>query len=314
MSEFDVFLCHNSRDKPQVQQLAGALKARGLKPWLDRHDLRAGDSWADVIARAMPASKTAAIFFSTAVGDVQKWEIKQARRLQAEGRLDVIPVKLPGCTDASIIPDDLWGSHAVDFTANSDDDPLFRLIEGICGSFDVPDIPTVVVPPAVSVGRSKLIQYLHSDRLLVPRAGLYPSDPDQAAAAISEDLDYADLIVQLDRDSEVQAVSDYRPRKRVVRGWRKGTSRVDFHKDIARRARASFASTQQARVVTQKEERHNSFRVLVKYAGPDSEPTAEIIQVLEAENICCYASENGLSPKARPDSAAPHASDETPFD
>jgi hypothetical protein len=32
---FDVFLSHNSKDKPRVRKLAVALRDRGLRVWLD---------------------------------------------------------------------------------------------------------------------------------------------------------------------------------------------------------------------------------------------------------------------------------------
>ena len=34
MADFDVFLSHNSKDKP-VRQIAAKLRERGITPWLD---------------------------------------------------------------------------------------------------------------------------------------------------------------------------------------------------------------------------------------------------------------------------------------
>jgi len=39
---YDVFLCHNSRDKPAVTDIEERLRGRGLRCWLDRHELRPG--------------------------------------------------------------------------------------------------------------------------------------------------------------------------------------------------------------------------------------------------------------------------------
>lgn len=39
---FDVFLCHNSQDKPAVKQIGQELRERGLVPWLDVWELRPG--------------------------------------------------------------------------------------------------------------------------------------------------------------------------------------------------------------------------------------------------------------------------------
>ncbi|MBI2487804.1 MAG: toll/interleukin-1 receptor domain-containing protein [Deltaproteobacteria bacterium] len=36
MSGFDVFLSHNSKEKPAVERIAEKLKQAGLEPWLDK--------------------------------------------------------------------------------------------------------------------------------------------------------------------------------------------------------------------------------------------------------------------------------------
>ena len=33
--KFDVFLCHNSQDKPKVIEIGRKLQEQGLKPWLE---------------------------------------------------------------------------------------------------------------------------------------------------------------------------------------------------------------------------------------------------------------------------------------
>jgi len=42
---FDVFLSHNSKDKPVVRQIAEALKGRGVRAWLDERELPPGSLW-----------------------------------------------------------------------------------------------------------------------------------------------------------------------------------------------------------------------------------------------------------------------------
>ncbi len=43
--DFDVFLCHNSIDKPAVKKIGEQLKEQGLLPWLDVWELRPGLPW-----------------------------------------------------------------------------------------------------------------------------------------------------------------------------------------------------------------------------------------------------------------------------
>ena len=42
--QYDVFLSHNSADKPRVRKLAERLKHAGLRVWFDEWVLKAGDS------------------------------------------------------------------------------------------------------------------------------------------------------------------------------------------------------------------------------------------------------------------------------
>jgi hypothetical protein len=42
---FDVFLCHNSEDKPAVREISQKLVEKNIKPWLDEAEIRPGTSW-----------------------------------------------------------------------------------------------------------------------------------------------------------------------------------------------------------------------------------------------------------------------------
>ena len=58
---FDVVLIHNSQDKPTVRMLAQALKARGLRVWLDEEQLVPGRPWRDELESIIQSSNTAAV-------------------------------------------------------------------------------------------------------------------------------------------------------------------------------------------------------------------------------------------------------------
>ncbi len=47
--QFDVFLSHNSKDKPAVIALAKRLQAHGIKVWLDIWELRPGHPWQEAL-------------------------------------------------------------------------------------------------------------------------------------------------------------------------------------------------------------------------------------------------------------------------
>ena len=60
--KFDVFLCHNSQDKPEVREIAQQLQQQGLKPWLDEWELRPGLSWQELLEEQIEYIKYAAVF------------------------------------------------------------------------------------------------------------------------------------------------------------------------------------------------------------------------------------------------------------
>ena len=102
---FDVFLAHNSQDKPQVREIAKQLKRRGLKVWLDEEQIPPGRPFQDVIQQALQNVKSAAIFIGTE--GLGNWQILEFRSLITrfvEADIPIIPVLLPGVEG---IPDKL---------------------------------------------------------------------------------------------------------------------------------------------------------------------------------------------------------------
>ncbi|HEX2609572.1 MAG TPA: toll/interleukin-1 receptor domain-containing protein, partial [Gemmatimonadales bacterium] len=58
---FDVFLSHNSRDKPVVREICKTLRERGLRPWLDEEELIPGRDWQEALESILQAVPTAAV-------------------------------------------------------------------------------------------------------------------------------------------------------------------------------------------------------------------------------------------------------------
>ena len=102
---FDVFLAHNSVDKPQVREISNKLREQGIKPWLDEEQIPPGMSFQDEIQKAIPLIKAAAIIIGTQ--GLGKWQIMELRSLITkfvDRKIPVIPVLLPGVDN---IPGDL---------------------------------------------------------------------------------------------------------------------------------------------------------------------------------------------------------------
>ena len=128
--EFDVFLAHNSQDKPQVEAISKELKRRGLKPWLDKEQIPPGRWFQDVIQQAISMVKSAAIFIGpTGLG---KWQVLELRTFISqcvEAGMPVIPVLLPG---VSSIPENLLflkELNPVRFPCGIDDTEALDLLE-----------------------------------------------------------------------------------------------------------------------------------------------------------------------------------------
>jgi hypothetical protein len=132
--QFDVFLCHNSEDKPAVIQIAQQLRQNNLKPWLDVWALRPGLDWQDALEKQIESIGAAAVFVgSSGLGPWQSQEIKAFLRMFSnKSECPIIPVLLPNALKEPPIPLFLGNRHYIDFRVQ-DPDPLAQLLWGITG-------------------------------------------------------------------------------------------------------------------------------------------------------------------------------------
>jgi hypothetical protein len=133
MSDFDVFLCHNSTDKSQVKAVGERLKERSILPWLDEWELQPGLPWQKALEQQIATIKAAAIFVGdSGIGPWEDMEVDAFIREFVTRRCPVIPVILPGCKEIPELPIFLRGMTWVDFR-KLDPDPLGQLFFGITG-------------------------------------------------------------------------------------------------------------------------------------------------------------------------------------
>jgi hypothetical protein len=131
--DFDVFLCHNGQDKPEVRQIGLRLKERGILPWLDEWELQPGLPWVPALSERIKKIRSAAVFLGPhGVGHWQEFE--QAGFLQhfLRRKCPVIPVILPTCKQDPEVSVFLENMTWVDFRKQTPD-PFERLIWGITG-------------------------------------------------------------------------------------------------------------------------------------------------------------------------------------
>ena len=130
---FDVFLCHNNADKPEVRKIARRLKERGILPWLDEWELPPGQPWQTLLEQQIGSIRSAAVFVGSAgVGPWQEQELYGFLREFVSRRSPVIPVLLPDAPEKPELPIFLKAMTWVDFRA-AEPEPLGRLIWGITG-------------------------------------------------------------------------------------------------------------------------------------------------------------------------------------
>jgi hypothetical protein len=131
--DYDVFLCHNSRDKQQVMAIGERLKERGILPWLDTWEIPPGSRWQKVLQKHLKSVRSAAVFVGPrGSGPWQEREVESLLGQIARRNRPIIPVILEGRTGTPRMPAflDLW--HVVDMR-QPDPDPFEQLIWGITG-------------------------------------------------------------------------------------------------------------------------------------------------------------------------------------
>jgi len=132
---FDVFLSHNSADKPAVRKLAEALRDdRGLTVWLDEWELVPGRPWQEAVEEIIRTVRSSAVL--VAADGLGPWEIHEMRACLTQlvrRKLPVIPVLLPGAPNPPDLPIFLGEVTWVDLRAGMTPEGLDRLVWGITG-------------------------------------------------------------------------------------------------------------------------------------------------------------------------------------
>lgn len=100
---FDVFLCHNSDDKPKIRDMNSVLQAAGITTWLDEERLPPGIPWQPELEKQITKIRSACVFVgANGRGPWQDIEIRAFLSEFANRGCPVIPIILE---DAREIPD-----------------------------------------------------------------------------------------------------------------------------------------------------------------------------------------------------------------
>ena len=114
--DFDIFLAHNSRDKPQIRAIGYGLRRRGLKPWLDEEQILAGQSVQRVIQAAVPRVRAATVFVGkNGLGNWQAEEVELLFDMCKQADKPLFLTLLPGVQDVPTELGFLKQKHWVSF-------------------------------------------------------------------------------------------------------------------------------------------------------------------------------------------------------
>ena len=133
---FDVFLSHNSSEKPFVRKIAIGLKEHGVLPWYDEWELAPGVRLQSELEQSIKRINSVVVFVgANGFGPWHDLEqsayIRQFIKRKQSG-CKIIPAILPGCDGTPELPLFLEEFKWVDFRQR-EPDPLMQLIWGITG-------------------------------------------------------------------------------------------------------------------------------------------------------------------------------------
>ena len=152
---FEVFLSHNSQDKPAVRALAVLLAEHGIRVWLDEEQLIPGRPWQPLLEEGIRESATGAVLVGAdGLGPWENEEMQALLHLAVEEKKPVIPVLLPGAPGKPDLPLFLRSRGWVDLRAGFGTEGMDKLIWGITGEHPGRKrVPSRASEPVIAVTR-----------------------------------------------------------------------------------------------------------------------------------------------------------------
>jgi len=128
----EVFICHANEDKGYAKELNEKLKTAGLKPWLDKEEIRGGDKWDSLIRQTISQVDYFVVLHSNALNKkIEGYvhlEIHQALERQKKFRPGFRFI-IPSTIDKCPLMENLIDYQSIDLTQKSNLDPLIEAIQ-----------------------------------------------------------------------------------------------------------------------------------------------------------------------------------------
>jgi len=131
-NSIDVFLSHNSKDRPAVRELAAVLRALSLEVWLDEDSLLPGEPWQEALEKVLETAGAGAVLVGQ--DGLGPWENLEMRTLLSQfirRGFPVIPVLLPGAPQVPELPPFLREFTWSDLRGGMTPEAIGRLADGI---------------------------------------------------------------------------------------------------------------------------------------------------------------------------------------
>lgn len=157
----DVFLSHNSQDKPAVRLLNKDLQAAGLSTWLDESNLPVGQPWIDEIEAALKSTRSIIVAIGKhALGPWETPEMRAALIEMVRRKVPVIPLLLPDAPESVELPLFLQTLTWVDCRDGINSDAIERIKSSVLGTpVRVLDQPKIKKVSSRSIGMQAFTEF-----------------------------------------------------------------------------------------------------------------------------------------------------------
>jgi WD40 repeat protein len=207
---YDVFLCHNSQDKPAVREINEVLRQEfDLSTFLDESTLVGGEQWAAGIASALAGSASCAVLLGQhGWGTYQRDEEARAAiaRQQSDPQFRVIPVILPGASEAAMaeLPELFKSRHWVDLRNGLLDRATLRgLAFAVRGQNPFPEGKPALTPARLRFDGIRWDAGLRRDDSILYTGAELREAEALAAARAGELTDLARVFLEVSRQRQI---------------------------------------------------------------------------------------------------------------
>ena len=148
LNRFDVFLSHNSADKPAVRDLANRLIKREINVWLDEFKLQPGTRWQGELEALIENVRSVAVLIGNrGIGNWQDVEMQAFLSESVSRGLPIIPVLLPNAPIDVRVPPFIRAYMWVDCRDGFSETMIDRLVWGITGKLPTSKVESSVRSP-----------------------------------------------------------------------------------------------------------------------------------------------------------------------